>query len=116
MKLIINERQNDYLIKNLIKENDYTYIIEILLDELNKNYKKNSAVVKGDFDYYNSDVILVKFDNTVTTPKKLLGYLYLKYGNICSKEFIKQVISDWFYNKINNGVLSKNIPLKDENK
>lgn len=112
IKLVITETQQEKILNHFINENDYSLIVNTLVNDLNKNYVKNKATVRSNEDYKIDDIIMVKADNSVASPNSLLNYLHHKYHDICSKEFIKQVISDWFNGTIKNGILTKNIPIK----
>jgi hypothetical protein len=111
-KLVINENQYNKLSKMLISEGDYTLILNDIRNNLDRNYKKVSAVVKNTIDYNNKAMIEVVVDGSLITPKQLLNYLIEKYGDFCGEPFLKQVISDWFNNSFNDGLLSKNIKIK----
>lgn len=110
-KLIITESQYNRIFKNMINEGDYEIILDRVLSDLNKNYEKVNAVVKDYHDYRETPMIKVKVDGAVITPKNLLEYLKYSYHGVCGEEFLKQVVDDWYYDKIKDGNLSKNVSL-----
>ena len=111
-KIVITESQYNRLFKPLVKESDYHIILDNIINDLNKNYETVTAVVKDYHDYNEQPRIKVKVDGSVINAKDLLEYFKYKYHGVCSEEFLKQVIDDWYHNKIKDGVLSKNITLK----
>lgn len=111
-KLIITESQYNRLFKKSLNESDYDIILDRVLSDLNKNYEKVSAVVKGYHDYNEKPMIKVKVDGSVITPRALLEYLKYSYHSVCSSEFLRQVINDWYNDNIVDGNLSKNTPIK----
>ena len=96
----------------MIKENDYSVILDDLLSDLTMNYEKVNAMVKDYHDYKNQQMIKVLADNSVITPKNLLEYFKVKYHGLCGEHFIKQVIDDWYFDRVKDGMLSKNITVK----
>jgi hypothetical protein len=111
-KLIITEQQYNRIFAHIISEGDYDVILGRVLDDLNKNYEKVSAVVKGYHDYNESPMIRVKVDDSIIKPNDLLEYLKYSYHGVCGDEFLKQVIDDWYHNRVVDGNLTKNVQLK----
>jgi hypothetical protein len=111
-KLIITEGQYNRILSHLISEGDYDIILGRVLDDLNTNYEKVSAVVKGYHDYTESPMIKVKVDGSIIKPNDLLEYFKYSYHGVCGDEFLKQVIDDWYYGRIVGGNLSKNVSIK----
>lgn len=111
-KLIITETQYKVL-KNLLSEGDYHIVLDKVVEDLNKNYKKVTAVINNNNrDYIEEPRFEVKVDKSVISAKELLEYFKFKYHESCGEEFLKQVIDDWYHNRIKDGLLSKNITLK----
>lgn len=111
-KIIITESQYNKIIKPLIKEGDYHVVLDEVLDNLNNNYEKVTAIVKDYHDYNEQPRFKVKADDTIINAKDLLDYFKYTYHGICGEEFLKQVIDDWYRDDIKDGMLSKNITLK----
>jgi hypothetical protein len=111
-KIIITESQYNKNIKPLIKEGDYHIVLDEVLDNLNNNYEKVTAIVKDYHDYNEQPRFKVKADDTIINAKDLLDYFKYTYHGICGEEFLKQVIDDWYHDEIKDGMLSKNITLK----
>lgn len=110
-KLIITESQYKSL-KISITETNHQVILDNIIKDLDKNYEKVTAVVGDYHDYYEKPRIKVKADDSVIKAKDLLEYLKYKHHGICGEEFLKQVIDDWYHDKVKDGMLSKNITLK----
>ena len=111
-KIIITESQYNKIIKPLIKEGDYHVVLDEVLDNLNNNYEKVTAIVKDYHDYNEQHRFKVIADDTIINAKDLLDYFKYTYHGICGEEFLKQVIDDWYRDEIKDGMLSKNITLK----
>ena len=111
-KLIVTESQYNRLLKPTLNESDFHIILDDVLEDLNKNYESVTAVVRDYHDYNEQSKIKVKVDGSVISPKDLLEYLKYKYHGVCGENFLKQVIDDWYHDRIKNGMLSKNITLK----
>lgn len=111
-KIIITESQYNNIIKPMIKEGAYHVVLDDVLNDLNTNYEKVTAVVKDYHDYNEKLRFKVKADDSIITAKDLLDYFKYKYHGVCGENFLKQVIDDWYHNKIKDGTLSKNITLK----
>lgn len=110
-KIIITESQYNRLFKPLLKENQFDIVLSDVLEDLDKNYEKVKAVVSDYHDYKEEPRFKVKVNGEAISPKDLLEYLKFKYHGICGEKFLKQVIDDWYHNKIVDGHLSKNITL-----
>lgn len=111
-KIIITESQYTALVNRLISEGDFHIILNTVLDDLKNNYECVNAVVKDYHDYVEEPRFKVLVDGNIITPIDLLNYLKYKYHGICGETFLKQVIDDWYHDRIKNGMLSKNITLK----
>lgn len=110
-KLIITESQYTKL-KKVLSEGLYHIMVEKIVEDLNKNYKKVTAVVNNNRDYVEESRFEVKADKSVISANDLLEYFKFKYHDNCGEEFLKQVIDDWYHDRIKDGLLSKNITLK----
>jgi predicted transcriptional regulator len=111
-KIIITETQFNRLFKPLLKESHFNTVLSNVLEDLDKNYEKATAVVKDYRDYHEKPRFKVKVDDSLITAKDLLEYLKYKYHEVCGEDFLIQVIDDWYHSKIDGGHLSKNITLK----
>jgi hypothetical protein len=111
-KLIITESQYTKLLENILLETDYDHVVETIVKDLNNNYEKSTAVVAGFRDYHEEPMFKVKVSDSLISAKDLLEYFEDKYSELCSKEFLKQVIEDWTFGRIKGGMLSKNIPIR----
>jgi hypothetical protein len=111
-KIIITESQYNRLFKPLLKESHFNTVLGNVLEDLDKNYEKATAIVKDYRDYHEKPRFKVKVDDSLIDAKELLEYLKYKYHEVCGSDFLKQVIDDWYHGKIDNGYLSKNITLK----
>ena len=111
-KIRITESQYNNLRKALIIEGDYHVILNNILEDLDKNYERVTAIVNDYNDYREEPRFKVKVDDSVTSAKQMLEYMKIKYHGVCGEDFLKQVIDDWYHNNINDGSLSKNITLK----
>ena len=110
-KLIITESQYNRLIKPIINESAVAMVLEDIIEYLDKNYDKVTATVRDYYDYVNKPRFKVLADDSVITAKQVLDYFKNKYFDRCGEDFLKQAIEDWYYNKIKDGLLSKNITL-----
>lgn len=95
---------------NLVEDSAHSVMVKQMKEELDSNYEPVAKFVREGGEYFEKPMITVKADNEVITPKSL--YEYMKYKYKVNDEFIKQVISDWMFNKItDNYGLSKNVSL-----
>jgi hypothetical protein len=109
-KIIITESQMNRLSVNLVEDSAHSVMVKQMKEELDSNYEPVAKFVREGGEYFEKPMITVKADNEVITPKSL--YEYMKYKYKVNDEFIKQVISDWMFNKItDNYGLSKNVSL-----
>jgi hypothetical protein len=109
-KIIITESQMNRLSVNLVENSAHSVMVKQMKEELDSNYEPVAKFVREGGEYFEKPMITVKADNEVITPKSL--YEYMKYKYKVNDEFIKQVISDWMFNKItDNYGLSKNVSL-----
>lgn len=120
-QIIINEGDETKIISELISEAFYPNVDKVLFikDYIDKNFKKQSL---DDIDTNGypcttpSVVMMSKSGQPMKTMemKEFLLFLDDKFHNMISdesdrKKFLKQVITDWYNNKISkNGLLSVN--------
>lgn len=110
-KLIITESQLKHITKFLNEDTNYSSIVKEIEEDLNKNYRKALETYRDGNEYKQRKSFEIVFDGQLISPSNLLEYFKLKYPYGIG--FLKQVINDWCDGKINNGVLSKNIGLKE---
>lgn len=108
-KLIISETQLSKIASYIVENTRYQHMVEIILDDLEKNYKKAietyEDVVAG--DYQQRKVFEVKVSGEVIDPLALSEYIQKKYK--VSEEFSQQILDDWCSGNINNGLLSRDV-------
>lgn len=120
-QILINEGDETTIISELISEAFYPNVDKVLFikDYIDKNFKKQSL---DDIDTNGypcttpSVVMMSKSGQPMKTMemKEFLLFLDDKFHNMISdesdrKKFLKQVITDWYNNKISkNGLLSVN--------
>lgn len=120
-QILINEGDEAKIISELISEAFYPNVDKVLFikDYIDKNFKKQSL---DDIDTNGypcstpSVVMMSKSGQPMKTMemKEFLLFLDDKFHNMISdesdrKKFLKQVITDWYNNKISkNGLLSVN--------
>ena len=120
-QILINEGDETKIISELISEAFYPNVDKVLFikDYIDKNFKKQSL---DDIDTNGypcstpSVVMMSKSGQPIKTMemKEFLLFLDDKFHNMISdesdrKKFLKQVITDWYNNKISkNGLLSVN--------
>jgi len=110
-RIIISETQKRVIINYINEVNNHDRLIKTVVSDLNLNYEKAVGVNELGNEFYNIPMIGKKVDNTNITPKSLLEYFKVKYS--VSSDFLKQVISDWYYGSFSkDGSLSKNVSLK----
>lgn len=110
-KLLINESQY-YKIKFFILENEvYASSVKNIVRNLVKNYEPVIDPEQKGIEYFDTMKINKKISGEMISPSDLLTYLKFSYPNY-NPEFIKQVINDWFYGKIDGDFnLSKNVSI-----
>jgi hypothetical protein len=118
---IITEEKEQNIISEILEEAFYPTSDKVLLikNYLDKNFAKQELDSLDDNGYPKKEktvVMLSKDKQPLKTlrMKELLMLLDDKFNNMVSddkdrKKFLKQVITDWYLNKIkNNGILSVN--------
>lgn len=122
MKVVIDENTEDYVIKNILTESFYPTTEKVLLvkDYLDKNFAKTESDDIGKDGYpvkIKTAVLLSSNGQPLKTfqARELLMMLDDKFQKMITKEddrkkFFKQIIRDWFNNKISKeGILSVNL-------
>jgi hypothetical protein len=110
-KLIITESQYNRLIKPLLNESLIAMVLDEIVSDLDKNYERVTATIKNNHDYVDKPRFKVLVHGGIITAKELLDYMKYKYHDKCGEDFLIQTIDDWYYKKIKNSMLSKNITL-----
>jgi hypothetical protein len=111
-KIIITESQYNRLIETLANDSHFDIVLGDVLEDLNKNYEKVTAVVHNGRDYKEGPRIKIKASGNIIKDKDLLEYMKFTYHEVCGEDFLKTVIDEWYHDRIVNGYLSKNITLK----
>ena len=126
-KLIITESQLERLKLKLNEYNTHTSIVKQLKNELDSNYEPIEKYVRKGGEYFPTAMVKNKVDEEEISVADLYEYMKTKHNigenpidetnetlskNAPSKEFLKQVITDWMYGNITDDYsLSKNVPL-----
>lgn len=109
-KIKLTESQLIRLESRLLENTAHSNLVKQIKTELDNNYKPTMKFVKKGGEYFEEPMILVLADEEIISAKSLFEYVKFKYK--VNDEFIKQVISDWMYGKIDDSfTLSKNIAL-----
>lgn len=111
-KIIITERQMGLIVK-LLKENSvHDRILGRMVEDLDLNYEPAMGTHEIGNEFYNTPLISKKVTGDTITPKDLFEYLDHKFQGL-NKEFIKQVITDWYHGRLSEGGgLSKNVGVR----
>ena len=121
-KLIITESQLERLKLKLNEHNTHTSIVKQLKNELDSNYEPIEKYVRKGGEYFPTAMVKNKVDEEEISVADLYEYMKNKHKigetnetlskNAPSKEFLKQVITDWMCGNITDDYsLSKNVPL-----
>lgn len=106
---LINENQYGSLRKHLVESQIYTKNVKLVLDYLVENYEPAVASVQYGDIYQNEKRIKKRIDETEMSPRELFVNVCAKFPKI-SKDFLKQVILDWYNGTIGNDLsLSRNV-------
>jgi hypothetical protein len=109
-KIKITEQQFKKLEEILTENAVHTNLVKQIKTELDANYSPTIKFVRKGGEYTEKPMVLVLADEEVISPESLFEYMKYKYK--MNDEFIKQVISDWMFGRIDdNFTLSKNIAL-----
>lgn len=111
-KLIITEGQLKAITELLVEDTGHSIIVKKIEEELNNNYRKAIETYRDVNEYKQRKVFEIIIDGELISPENLLEYFKLKYPSYGVK-FLKQVIQDWCDDKINDGMLSKNVGLTE---
>lgn len=111
-KIIITEKQMGLVVK-LIKENAvHDRVLNRMVEDLDLNYEPAMGTHEIGNEFYNTPLISKKVTGDTITPKDLYEYLNHKFQGL-NKEFIQQVITDWYHGRLKEGGgLSKNIGVR----
>jgi hypothetical protein len=121
-KLIITESQLERLKIKLNEHNTHALIVKQLKHELDSNYEPIEKYARKGGEYSPTAMIKSLTDEEEISVKDLYEYMKYKHGigevdetkskNTPSKEFLKQVITDWVNGNISDDyLLSNNTPL-----
>ena len=105
------ENQLKMLTSVLSENTDHSIVVKTIEEDLTRNYRKAVETYRDGNEYKQRKVFEIKFDGNVISGEDLLKYFKLKYNH--GSGFIKQVINDWAKGLIKNGMLSKNIGIKE---
>lgn len=109
--ILINESQYDMLKKHINESQVFTKMVKVIITELLKNYEPIVVNELDGMDYKSKLKVKKKVDGEEISLKALLGYLGTKYSGV-SKEFLRQVITDWINGDIGEDFsLTKNVSL-----
>lgn len=107
-KIIITENQLSLIIEDETAQNN---MVKNILKYLKSYYEPVIGVFAGEEEYSTGGLIKNLVDGATLSPKALKRHLKHKFGDL-NDEFYKQVISDWFNNKIRDGyILSKSVTM-----
>jgi len=110
-RIIIREEQLKSLVGYIKESSDHTTMVNTIVADLAKNYTPEITTKRQGGEYFETPSFQIKADGSMTTGKNLLRYLSMKYGDMVSDDFIKQVIRDWADDSIKDGYLSKNVSM-----
>lgn len=109
-KLIITESQMARLREMLVESSRLSIMVEKIKKDLDSNYTISNQYVKEGGEFKDAPMVKINVSGELISPKDLYETIKYKYKN--GDEFTKQVIRDWFDNKITKDfMLSKNVPL-----
>ncbi len=109
-KLIITESQLESLKRNIQEGEVFSRMVGRIKKDLDMNYEPMIGVMRKGGEYSEEPMVKIKIDGETITPKALFDYIKFKYK--MGDDFIKQVISDWMFGKIDDtNRLSKNVAL-----
>ena len=110
-KLIITENQLQMLTNLLSEDTNHSSVVKAIEEDLNKNYRKAMETYRDGNEYKKRKAFEIIFDGNLISGEDLLKYFKLKYNH--GSKFLQQVINDWTKGLIKNGMLSKNIGLRE---
>ena len=108
------------IIENVVSKFSLDYrLVKLIMDYLNKGFKKGFIEQIGDDGFPQQIPIVTMVSSTGEalknlSDKQLFYLLQDRFQDIFSDKkkvsaVLKQIIVDWYYNKIKNGLLSKNL-------
>lgn len=117
--IVIDEAKESKLIGDILESVFYPKAEQVIEVEkfLKDNFKPKQILTLDTNGYpdFEKDVVMVKknMELKTMTPKELLRMLDDKFHDRIKddddrKRFLKQVITDWYYKRIKNGILSVN--------
>lgn len=118
--IIIDEDKEQELIGNILNEVFYPTAekVNLITNYLDKNFAKQLLDTLDDNGYPSKEKTVVLLSNEkqplkTMNMKELLRLVDDKFQNIMSnkedrRKFLKQIIKDWYFNKIKNGILTVN--------
>lgn len=117
--IVIDEAKENKLVGDIFKSVFYPKAEQVIEVEnfLNDNFKQKQILTLDTNGYpdFEKDVVMIKknMELKTMTPKELLRMLDDKFHDRIKddddrKRFLKQVITDWYYKRIKNGILSVN--------
>ena len=126
-KLIITESQLERLKLKLNEQDTHALVVKQFKNELDSNYEPIEKYVRKGGEYHPTAMVKCLTDEEEISVADLYEYMKHRFGigdeaidetdeglnkKKPSKEFLKQVIEDWMFGKINDDYsLSKIIPL-----
>jgi hypothetical protein len=108
-RIIITETQLSNIKKVISENNHHQILVKELVKDLDMNYEPMLGIMRENGEYVENPMIKIKVDERSITPYELYEYFKKKYN--LGESFIKQVISDWVFGRIKDGMLSKNVPI-----
>ena len=117
--IVIDEAKENKLVGDIFESVFYPKAEQVIEVEkfLKDNFKPTQILTLDTNGYpdFEKDVVMVKkkIELKTMTPKELLRMLDDKFHDRIKddddrKRFLKQVITDWYYKRIKNGILSVN--------
>lgn len=100
-KIMITEKQLNIIIENETIQNR---IVKTIVNYLRNYYEPIIGIFPDKNDYTTGGLIHNNIDGTTLSPKALKERLKYKFGDL-SDEFLEQIISDWFNDKITDDYL-----------
>jgi hypothetical protein len=110
-RIIITENQYNNLKNKLFESSLQSNIVKQIKEYLDANYTAETNYVLEGGEYKSKKMFKLNVNNEVISPKALFEHLINKFN--MSEEFTKQVMRDWYHNKIGEDyILSKSVSLK----
>ncbi len=107
-RLIISEKQLGSL-ADYVLENNHSKVVENVVEYLKTYYEPYSGVYKKGGEYHKEPMVKNMVNGELMTVKSLYEHMLYKFDGLAT-DFIKQVIDDWYKDKIGDDYkLSKNV-------